>query len=100
MPISAPRFSKQKTCSTPGSEDSSAVRSAHASTTSSACSSLSELNDALWSEVKQTTSQRPIPGRTSLSPPTCSYEPVLKLNDGKRFSNTATSYGEGISEPG
>ncbi len=72
MPISSPRFSKQKTCSTPSIADSSAVRSAQASMTSSTCSSESREKEEECSAVKHTTSHRPAPGRTSLSPPASS----------------------------
>ncbi len=81
-PISAPRFSKQNTWSTEGRCDSSDVRSVQASSTSRACRSLSEAKEASWSEVKQTTSQRP----------------ESPASEGKRFSKTTTSYEEsGIS---
>ena len=66
-PIAAPRFSNGNTCATPGSADSSVVRSAHASTTSRACSGFSVANAASWSLVKHTTSHRPTPARESTS---------------------------------
>ncbi len=46
----------------PGVADSSAVRSAHASTTRRTRDGGSAVNAVLWSEVKQTTSHRPKPG--------------------------------------
>ncbi len=60
--MASPRFSKTKTCSTPAVADSAVVRSAQASTTSRARSWSRSANDASWSEVKQTTSQRPHAG--------------------------------------
>jgi len=92
-PISSPRFSKQNTCSTAVSAPSSLVRSAQASTTVRTRAGVRLANEALWSAVKQTTSQRPAPGRVSVRPgrsggPTSDSR---WLNEGKRFSNTTTS---------
>ena len=89
-PISTPRFSKQKTCSTPGCADSAAVRSAHASITVRIREVGNADSVALWSEVKQTTSQRPLPTRVSNNPPSAAVSPV-PAKDGNRFSKTTTS---------
>ena len=74
-PISSPRFSKQYTCRVSGSAPSTSVRSTQASSTVRARRGLSWANEASWSEVKQTTSQRPSGSRS----------------EGNRFSNTTTS---------
>jgi len=62
-PISAPRFSKQKTCSTCGRAERVRVRSAHASITVPTRCGVSAENDESWSAVKHTTPQRPLPSR-------------------------------------
>ena len=49
-------------------------------------------NDELWSEVKQTTSHRPLPARVVNSVVTNSSANGPRASDGKRFSNTTTSY--------
>ena len=93
-PISSPRFSNGNTCSTPGSADSAAVRSAHASITVRTRETGSDPNAALWSLVKHTTSQRPTAGRcghSGLSSTSDATAAADWANDGKRFSNTTTS---------
>ena len=74
-PISSPRFSKQYTCLVSGSALSACVRSTQASSTVRTRRGVSWANEESWSEVKQTTSQRP----------------SGSLSDGNRFSNTTTS---------
>lgn len=49
-------------------------------------------NEALWSEVKQTTSQRPTPGRSGVNGVTSpGASTTWPLSDGNRFSKTTTS---------
>ena len=93
-PISRPRFSKQNTARTRGSLDSSAVRSAQASTTVRARAGLNDANEASCAAVKQTTSQRPAAARPGhmASPSTRSSGSSSRvLSEGKRFSKTTTS---------
>ena len=52
---------------------------------------VSAANDASWSGVKQTTSQRPVPGRSSAGSASGSCGAADIANDGKRFSKTTTS---------
>jgi len=93
-PISRPRFSNGKTCRMPGSAESSAVRSAQASITVRARRGSSEAKEASWSEVKLTTSHRPMPslvvnsGSPSMSP---ASPTAVTVKDGNRFSKTTTS---------
>ena len=93
-PISSPRFSKQKTCSTSSNADSSSVRSAQTSTTARARSTGRRANDESCCDVKQTTSQRPTDGRRSIQSSAGSSgagSGAASANDGKRFSKTTTS---------
>src|SRR5690606_38644066 len=96
--ISSPRFSKQKTCSTSGSVDSSVVRSAHTSTSIATRSGDNCANEVVWSEVKQTTSHRPRPARRVNSSPAGrpggrpSGSGASVENDGDRFSKSTSSY--------
>ncbi|BCB86879.1 hypothetical protein Psuf_041920 [Phytohabitans suffuscus] len=87
-PISTPRFSKQNTCSTPSSVDSASVRSICASSTVRARDGGSVANEALWSEVKHTTSQRPWAGRATTPSGSVTGR---SLKEGNRFSKTTTS---------
>ncbi len=92
-PISSPRFSKQKTCSTPGSSPRATLRSIQASITVRTRAGGSDANAASWSDVKHTTSHRPWPGLVANSVSGVGWpagSPV-PASDGKRFSNTTTS---------
>ena len=89
-PISSPRFSNGKTCSTPSSAPSSWVRSAQTSTTVRMRPTGSRARAPPWSAVKQTTSQRPTPGWRAKGPASAT-SPGSEVSDGKRFSNTTTS---------
>ncbi|CPU64955.1 Uncharacterised protein [Mycobacteroides abscessus] len=93
-PISWPRFSKQKTCSTPGSAPSAAVRSAHASMIVRTRCGGRAPKDVRWSLEKHTTSHRPAAGAwcwSGASSTTASGTPGTCWSDGKRFSKTTTS---------
>src|SRR3954453_15702660 len=84
-----------KTHSTPSSSPSAAVRSAHASITVRARDTGNDPNEPEFSDEKQTTSVRPNAGRTghNVSPSSSPSVPSTRgENDGKRFSNTTTSY--------
>src|SRR5271156_3480360 len=90
----------------PGSADSAAVRSAHASTMVRARDTVRSPQEPVRAGPKQTTSHRPYPGReppTSIRPPTGSAAGGSHgggspgPNDGDLFSNTATSKLSGIS---
>jgi hypothetical protein len=58
-----------------------------------ACSGKSFAKGRLWSLVKHTTSQRPAPGpdRNGGTSTSGTVSTDCSANDGKRFSNTATS---------
>ena len=90
-PISSPRFSNGATCSTPGRAESAAVRSAHTSMTSRTCSKGRAEKEESWSEVKQTTSQRPLPASVMNGVVTNSAGSGPRASDGNRFSKTTTS---------
>src|SRR6202020_335335 len=89
----------------PGSADSAAVRSAHASTMVLARDMVRSPHEPVRAGPKQTTSHRPYPGReppTSIRPETGSTTASSGggspgPNDGDLFSNTATSKLSGIS---
>jgi len=90
----------------PGMACSTVVRSTHASRTVRTRRTDRLANEALWSEVKQTTSHRPVAGRpgtpaVSSGPPGCGRggdAPGIggapgpaPRSEGNRFSNTTTS---------
>jgi hypothetical protein len=69
------------------------VRSASASITVRTRDGGNAPNEVLWSLVKQTTSQRPTPGRTGTMSVIWVTSPgwIRSENDGNWFSNTTTS---------
>ncbi len=80
----------------PGSADSAAVRSAHASMIVRTRRAGSSPNDVVWSAEKQITSQRPAAGRDchSSSPSISAVagtSPGRVSSAGKRFSKATTS---------
>ncbi len=108
--MASPRFSNGNTCWMPGSSESAAVRSAHASTTVRARDSEIDAKEPSVAGEKHTTSHRPTLRNCRFSPTSdressddgASAAPSGPAssgpNDGERFSNTATSYRLGISE--